>query len=175
MGSALPWLSGRGHLNDVVQQRAPAEVVAVLAEIHRDFGGDAAVLATKRAGNPPTPDLIHSELRCVVEVDEVQHFTSARARTFDFYPSDASLGFDVDEYRALAERWRSEGDRAYAHKVAPDFPQPGGRQAQRAYNDALRDLLAPTFTGYPVIRLPVPDRSLDGVLERLEVALRRLG
>lgn len=92
-------------------------------------------------------------------MDEVQHFTTARLKSFEFYPPDSVLGFDMDEYRRLIVKWRAKGDSAFAHKVAPDFPNRGGRQAQRAYNDALRDLLAPTFTRLPVIRVPLPDRS----------------
>jgi hypothetical protein len=174
LGRAVPWLTGRGHLNELVQQRAPAPVLHALSEIHGRLGGDAAALATKRRGNSPTPDLIHTELGCIIEVDEVQHFTSARLMSLDLYPYDTPLGFDPSEYRALIDQWHNKGDRAYAHKVSRDFPRPGGRQAQRAYNDALRDLLAPTFTSYPVIRIAVPDRSLDGALDRLQAALQSL-
>lgn len=172
--SKLPWLTGRGHLSPAVQEKAPAHVINALARMHSDLGGDAEALANKRPGNPPTPDLIHLGSGCLIEVDEVQHFTSARLRTFDFYPREVPLGFDVDEYRELIELWRSKGDRAYAHKTSVDFPKPGGRQAQRAYNDALRDLLGPTFTGHPVIRLPVPGRALDGIIVRLRSSLEGL-
>lgn len=173
LGAPVPWLTGRGHLADAVRD-APSEALSALAAIHRELGGDADVLASKRARNPPTPDLVHDELGCLIEVDEQQHFTSARLRTFEFYPSDCELGFDNAEYRTLVEQWRTKGDRAFAHKVAADFPRPGGRQAQRAYNDALRDLLAPTFTGHPLIRLAVPDRSLQGILDRLRITLADL-
>jgi hypothetical protein len=81
------------------------------------------------------------------------------------------LGCDIEEYRQLIGRWRSKGDAAFAHRVSRDFPRPGGRQAQRAYNDALRDLLAPTFTGRPVLRIPAPDRSVSTALARLRQAL----
>lgn len=174
LGGAVPWLTSRGHASDVVREKAPVDVVNALADIHARLGGDASLLAMKRAGTPPTPDLIHTPSGCLIEVDEVQHFTSARLLTFDSYPPGSRLGFDIDEYRGLVAQWRSKGDRAYAHKVAVDFPRPGGRQAQRAYNDALRDLLAPTFTTHPVIRIPVPGRSLIGALGRLEAALALL-
>ena len=72
-------------------------------------------------------------------------------------------------------KWRHRGEKAFAHKVAVEFlPKRGSRQAQRAYNDALRDLLAPTFTGHPLIRIPVPGRSLVGVVERIEAAIAAL-
>jgi hypothetical protein len=158
----------------LVQQLAPKPVIAALSKMHAALGGDAEKLATKTASGSPTPDLVHQELGCIIEVDEVQHFTSARLRSFDFYRADVRLGFDVRAYIDLCVIWRGVGDKAYAHKVSRDFPHRGGRQAQRAYNDALRDLLAPTFTGYPVIRIPVPDRSLRDAIETLRTALKSL-
>jgi len=170
-GRAVPWLSGRGPLNEVVQSAAPASIIAALAKIHEELGGQTALLAAKRAGNPPTPDLIHVPTGSIVEVDEEAHFTSARERSLGFYPTYAELGFEMSDYLDLITTWRPKADRAYAHRTSSDFPSPGGRQAQRAYNDSLRDLLAPTFTGRPVVRIAVPDRSLTGVVERLVRAL----
>jgi hypothetical protein len=174
MGRPMPWLSGRGHHNELVQRESPPALVAVLAGIHHSLGGLDEVLAAKRAGNPPTPDLVHVATGCLVEVDEVQHFTTAREATLLRYPSGLRVGFDVDEYLALIEQWRPKADAAYAHRVSSDFPHAGGRQAQRAYNDALRDVLAPTFTGHPVIRVAVPGRSMDGVLNRLLQGIEEL-
>lgn len=170
-GRAVPWLSGRGHLNALVQSAAAASTIAALGRIHEELGGDAALLAAKRAGKSPTPDLIHVPTGSIVEVDEVQHFTSARERSLGLYPTDSELAFKMSDYFAVIATWRSKADRAFAHKTSSDFPSSGGRQAQRAYNDSLRDLLAPTFTGHPIVRLAVPDRSLTGVAERLARAL----
>lgn len=175
LGTPLPWLSGRGHLNELVQREAPARLIAALEEIHRGLNGDAIALGAKRNASPPTPDLFHADSGCLIEVDEVQHSTTARLLTFDHYPSDLVLGFDVVLYRALICEWKAKGDRAFAYKVSTDFPRPGGRQAQRAYNDALRDFLAPTFTGCPVIRIPVPDRNLTSAVQDLKAALAALG
>jgi hypothetical protein len=174
-GRAVPWLSSRGHLNADVQRKAPEHVTEALAQIHRRLGGDALLLANKSSGAGPVPDFLHTGLGCIVEIDEEQHFTTSRLATFELYPADVPLGFDRDEYIDLLGRWRTRGDKAFAHKTASDFPGTGGRQAQRAYNDALRDLLAPTFTGDPVIRIPVPDRSLGGAIDRLAAALAALG
>lgn len=168
IGTTLAWLSGRGHLNPVVAERAPAHVIAALSSMHAGLGGDADVLVGKSSGASPTPDLIHRDLGVVIEVDEVQHFTTSRLASFEYYPAEVVLGYERAEYERLIKVWRSKGDAAFAHKVAPDFPTRGGRQAQRAYNDALRDLLAPTFTGHPVIRIAVPDRSIRGAVTRLE-------
>ena len=175
LGSATSWLSSRGHTLGEVQRSTPYGVLSALESIHRELGGDASTLRSKRLGNAPTPDLLHDDLGCIIEVDEVQHFTTSRLRSFTFYPADVPLGFDLGQFVALAQRWAEKGDRAFAHKTAADFPAPGGRQAQRAYNDALRDLLAPTFTGFPVIRLAVPDRDLTGAVDNLRRSLRNLG
>lgn len=172
-GTAVRWLSSSGHLNPDVAQ-ASSGVIDALASVHGALGGDTAALETKRPGNPPVPDLVHTELGLVIEVDEVQHFTTARLATFDYYPPDIALGFDIDEYRQLIARWQAKGDAAFAHRVSADFPQRGGRQAQRAYNDALRDLLAPTFTDHPVVRIAAPDRSPTAAFDQLRAALRRL-
>lgn len=174
LGSRLPWLTGRGHHDQQVKDLASAPLVAALLEMHQRLGGDSEILAARVGRRSPTPDLIHEGIGCIIEVDEVQHFTSARALTLDLYPDDVRLGFDVDEYRALIDQWKAKGNAAFKHKTSKDFPGPGGRQAQRAYNDALRDLLAPTFTGHPVIRIPVPARSLDGSVDRLRAALAQV-
>ena len=173
-GSAVSWLSGRGHFNPALAA-VDRSVLHALASIHDALGGDSAALATKRAGNPPIPDLVHTQLGSIIEVDEIQHFTTARLKSFDYYPAAVPLGFEIDEYRRLAGLCTSKGDAAFAHRVSLDFPGRGGRQAQRAYNDALRDLLAPTFTGHPVVRIAAPDSSPLAALNALRAALRRLG
>ena len=163
-------MTSRGHTLDEVQRRTPSEVLTARASIHRELGGDASILQATWLGNPPIPDLVHQGLGCIIEVDEVQHFTTSRVRSIGLYPADLPSGFDLGDYLAAAQQWAAKGDRAFAH----DFPLPGGRQAQRAYNDALRDLRAPTFTGYPVIRLLVPDRDLTGIVDRFESAIERI-
>ena len=170
LGQKVHW-----HLADSLQGVVPAELLSVLATIHHQLGGNAALLASKIGGQQPIPDLIHDELGCVIEVDEVQHFTSARARTFELYPKTLRLGYSLSDYIGLVRQWNGRGDSSFAHKTASDFPNPGGRQAQRAYNDALRDLLAPSFTGYPVIRIAAPDRFMGSALARLERAPKQLG
>jgi hypothetical protein len=175
LGKEVDWLSGRGHLADSLQGVVPTDLLTVLATIHQQLGGNAALLASKIGGQQPLPDLIHDELGCVIEVDEVQHFTTTRARTFDLYPETVRLGYSLTDYRGLVRQWNKRGDGAFAHNTASEFPNPGGRQAQRAYNDALRDLLAPSFTGHPVIRIAAPDRNLGNALAQLQGALEQLG
>lgn len=170
-GVAVPWLSSRGHLDAAVAS-APVPALEALADIHAALGSDGSVLAAKRTGRL-MPDLLHVPTGCVIEVDEMQHFTTDRMASLDHYPPDLVLGFDTDLYRSLIDRWSAPADRAFAHRTSTDFPETGGRRAQRAYNDALRDLLAPTFTGRPVLRVPAPGRSVMHAVDHLELLIDR--
>ena len=165
----VPWLNQRGHLGlpqhaDVARRTA--------AEIFARLDGDAAAQAAKRLTSLPG-DFAHEATGTFIEVDESQHFTSYRLLTFDHYPTDARLGFDIDEYRALCEQWSPRSDRYRAAKHAVGFG-PGGRQRQRAYNDALRDLAIPEITGRPVVRVAAPDRDGKAAYHRVRDRLRSL-
>ena len=105
-------------------------------------GGNEKPLAAKRRGSDPTPDFLLN-CRQIIEVDEIQHFTTDRLTTLRLYPGDIELGFGLSEYISLCETWRPTADRYRTAKPTQDFPHPGGRRAQRAYFDALRDLAAP--------------------------------
>ncbi len=132
-GRPVRWLSGQGHTNPIVTAGAAPDLVMALAAIHGALGGTHAVLAAKRAGNPPTPDLVHTPTGCLIEVDEVQHFTSARLQTLASYPP-VRLGFDVAEYRSLITRFRPEGDKALPPARRARLSAPGGgRQAHSGH------------------------------------------
>jgi len=87
-----------------------------------------------------------------VEVDEMQHFTSFRSATLGDYPTDVTVGFEVGEYRALCRRWSPTADRYRFRKEARGFGV-GGRQRQRAYYDALRDLAVVAMGQRPLLRI----------------------
>ncbi|MDD9204925.1 hypothetical protein PU560_00430, partial [Georgenia sp. 10Sc9-8] len=82
------------------------------------------------------------------------------------------LGFDVGEYRALCRQWGLRADRYRATKAAVGFGD-GGRQRQRAYHDALRDLVAPAMGTPAVIRVPVLDRDGAAAYQRVRDHLHR--
>jgi hypothetical protein len=92
--------------------------------------------------------------RQVVEVDERQHFTAARAVTLELYPPDARLGFDaaawLERSRALTGREPGGG---FARARPPLFPGVGGRHRQRAFRDALADLVPPQYGWLPTVRI----------------------
>lgn len=163
---SLGWLSGRGHLEPGAAD-APGAVRERLGQIHAALGGRSEILEAKRAART-TVDFLLGE-RTIIELDEIQHFTAERLVSLNHYKGVQTV-VDVDVYRSLCVRWRDEAGRAWAKKQAADFPFPGGRRAQRAYLDSVRDLLAPAF-GYHLIRVPAPEREVRLAVARLRMVL----
>jgi hypothetical protein len=153
---SLPWLCERGH---TALPDAASSAREALAAIFVALGGDLRCLAAGRRNRLPG-DFIHTPTRALIEIDEPQHFTSARLTTLDMYPKGVYLGFDLEGYRSLCREWRTgpEGDGYRRTKQARCFGV-GGRQRLRAYYDALRDLAAPAMGYPPVVRVPCPDRD----------------
>jgi hypothetical protein len=170
-GRALAWLTNRGHCSPLLEDGLPAERGSALKRIFEALGGDAAALEAK-SGTPLRPDFLLGEAEQLVELDESQHFTTARLRTLGHYPATTEVGFDLLEYRSLCQRLRASSDRDFAHRKATEFPGAHGRQRQRAYFDAFRDLAAPAFGHGRVIRVHAPERDPELAIERL---LQRLG
>lgn len=133
--------------------------------------GDLLKLQNKRRS--PLPVDFDVGQRLLLEVDEPQHFSTPRLQTLDFYEG-LQHDLDIDRYRDLCIRYSGEADSYRRTKAAADFPFPGGRTAQRAYLDAVRDLLAPAF-GFMLIRVPSPTRDMRrAALEAVEAIRRRI-
>jgi hypothetical protein len=164
----VPWLNQRGHLG--LPDKALAAVPAVNA-IFEALDGIEVELAAKRVTALPG-DFVHIESGVFVEVDESQHFTSFRLATLDLYPEGTPLGFDLAEYKRLCREWAPRSDRYRRAKAAVGFG-PRGRQRQRAYNDALRDLVTPAMGHPPVIRVAAPHRDGMAAYEAVRARLRR--
>jgi len=148
---SFPWLCQRGHL---ALEDAANNAREVLERIYVELGGNLDELAAA----PPTRlsgDFLHEPTGTLIEIDEQQHFTTARLRSLRLYPPEQPLGFDVDEYIALCRRHQGQANRAFAHRAACGFGA-GGRQQQRAYYDALRDLATPAVGHPPLIRIEAP-------------------
>ena len=158
-----PWLNQRGHLGLPAQV---GDVQHVLEDIFLALGGDLAAQEAKRATTPLPGDFVHPDTGTLIEIDESQHFTSFRLLTLDRYPPHASLGFDREYYRTLCETWRPVSDKYRRTKAAVGFG-PGGRQRQRAYYDALRDLATPAMGRRPVIRIDAADRDGASAYQRV--------
>lgn len=89
----------------------------------------------------------------IFEFDEYQHFSSSRLKTFDYYPKDIKLNFDLDEWKALCVIYADKADKYRAQKKTRDFNFIDGRTSQRAYLDCFRDFL-PELHGYnPTLRI----------------------
>ncbi|MGA2262880.1 MAG: hypothetical protein ABSH28_15780 [Acidobacteriota bacterium] len=85
-------------------------------------------------------DFYLPDQRLIVEYDERQHFTRPRALSLALYPSELDLGFDRAE-------WIRSCERTDAHDSSPAY-----RDEQRAYYDAVRDILA-AQNGVRLVRL----------------------
>jgi hypothetical protein len=163
--ASFDWLCEQGHvgLERVAKaRRDPAivePVIAALAQLEAIYArlkGDVSVLHAARENLLLPVDLVHPPTGTVIEVDEAAHFTSFRLTALELYRPEAPLGFDVDEHRALCREWcaRTDGlDRALAAKGFGFC----GRQRERAYHDALRDLAAPAMGHPPVLRIAAVD------------------
>ena len=162
----LPWLSGFGHVEPEAASAPPA-LLRRLADIHATLGGSESKLRGKRRRLLPVDFTLPGQI--IVELDEFQHFTSARLRTLDYY-NGLEHDLEIPMYRRLCARYMTRADAYRRAKEAPDFPFSGGRTAQRAYLDACRDLLAPAF-GYRVIRIPAPSGDVMTAVTTLERVL----
>ena len=81
----------------------------------------------------------------IVELDETQHFTGARAAALSAYPDSLELGFDRDKWIDLC------------HEIDAHDDYPEYRDEQRAWYDTLRDFL-PLIDGYkPTQRIYMGD------------------
>lgn len=165
--ASIDGLTDAGHL-----ALSPGVARAALERIFAALGGDEDDLAAGRHGLLRL-DWYHDATSTPVEVDESQHFTSDRLVALRLYPPSAALGFDLEEYIALCERHAASADRYRAAKPARGFRRAGGRRAQRAYFDALRDLALPELGCRPVVRAPAIDGDGVAAYRRVRPLLQR--
>jgi hypothetical protein len=163
--ASFDWLSEQGHvgLERVAKaRRDPAIVKPVIAAleqlqaIYARLKGDVSVLHAARENLLLPVALVHPATGTVVEVDEAAHFTSFRLTALELYRPDAALGFDVGEHVALCREWSVRTDGLDRGLAAKGFGF-GGRQRERAYHDALRDLAVPAMGHPPVLRIAAVD------------------
>lgn len=154
------WLNQRGHFG------LPEQAASVVVPLHlfRALGGDPEEQSLKRPTALPG-DFIHLATGTIIEGDELQHFTSFRLRSFDYYPSKHPVGFEIAEYQELCRSISSTADKYRQTKAAAAFGM-GGRQRQRAYYAALRDLAVPVMGHPPVIRVAAMDGDGRSAFQR---------
>ena len=176
------WLCEQGHvgLERVAKaRRDPAIVAPVIAAleqlqaIYARLKGDVSVLHAARENLLLPVELVHTPTGTVIEVDEATHFTSFRLTALELYRADAALGFDVGEHAALCREWCARTDGLDRGLAAKGFGF-GGRQRERAYHDALRDLATPAMGHPPVVRIAAVDGDGAAAYRRHRAALLAL-
>ena len=144
-----------------------------LGAIYARLKGDVSVLHASRENLLLGVDLVHGPTGTVIEVDEAAHFTSFRLAALELYRPDAALGFDVGEHAALCREWCARTDGLDRGLAAKGFGF-GGRQRERAYHDALRDLALPAMGHPPVLRVAAVDGDGAAAYARHRQALLAL-
>ncbi|MGA2216588.1 MAG: hypothetical protein ABSG51_00780 [Terracidiphilus sp.] len=89
----------------------------------------------------------------IVEIDESQHFNCYRGKTLLLYPREIRLAFDRRtwiEHSTFEPRQQSG---SWASPRPPLFSKAGGRHLQRAFRDALTDILPPDRGFLPTLRI----------------------
>jgi len=91
----------------------------------------------------------------IFEFDESQHFNVHRAVTLRLYPGDVETAFPLETWLSASEtstkKLRTTG--GWGKAKPPLFPEPGGRHLQRAFRDALADLLPAVHGWAPTLRV----------------------
>ncbi len=89
----------------------------------------------------------------LVEVDEKQHFNQFRVMTLQLYPKETRLGFPKDTWLAQSQLRVARAGGGWGKPMPPLFPMADGRHRQRAFRDALADLLPPLYDYAPTLRI----------------------
>jgi hypothetical protein len=124
-----------------------------LRAIFKALRGNAEAHALKRERPLNCDASFGGSYNFIFEFDEIQHFSSFRLKTFDFYPQGLKLGYNLERYRDYCKKHMVEANSYRQAKTTDDFPFAGGRTAQRAYFDAVRDLLPPVHGLNPTLRI----------------------
>lgn len=89
----------------------------------------------------------------ILEVDETQHFNEFRALTLRHYAGRVPLAFDTAAWIARSEQKRRLEGGGFAKEKPPLFPGQNGRHRQRAFRDALADILPLEHGFAPTLRI----------------------
>jgi hypothetical protein len=181
---SFDWLCEQGHvgLERVAKLRGdPALVEPVtaaveqLGAIYARLKGDLSVLYASRENLLLPVDLVHEPTGTLIEIDESPHFTSFRLAALELYPTDVTVGFDLDEHKELCRAWCARTDALEQGLAAKGFGF-GGVQRERAYRDALRDLATPAMGHPPLVRIAAVDGDGAAAYRAQRVSLlARLG
>ena len=145
---------------------APSAMTGLVERIHEALGSLRGHAGFASADRRLYCDLFVPTHRLLIEYDERQHFTLARAAALRLYPPELRVCFEKADWIAACEVIRAND------------PTPPFRDEQRALYDSLRDVRA-AEKGYTLIRLrdgevdwtsPEAGPCLDELLRRHGVA-----
>jgi hypothetical protein len=122
-------------------------------KIFAALNGDKQASQAKRTKTLDCDAYFGGQHNFIFEFDEYQHFSSARLKTFEFYPPDLKINFSVDQWKQLCKTHKDKADKYRKAKATTDFNFAGGRTAQRAYLDCFRDLLPLLHGLQPTVRI----------------------
>jgi hypothetical protein len=91
--------------------------------------------------------------RRIIEVDESQHFNLYRGITLRRYPAGLVLAFDHKAWLERSQHEPKQRSGKWAAPKPPLFPGNGGRHLQRAFRDALADVLPLCHGFQPTLRV----------------------
>jgi hypothetical protein len=112
-----------------------------LRQIHEALKESRGYADFVKSARMPPCDFYLPEPGFVLEFDESQHFTRARAVTLLQYPPEVRLGFSIARWSRLCREIDARDD------------VPLDRDERRAWYDTLRDLLPQLYGLKPTVRL----------------------
>lgn len=145
----------------------------ILQRVLIDLGGNVDATGRKGRSSICCDAYIGGDHNFIIEFDEFQHFSSPRLHTLRLYPQDLCIGFGLKEYSHWCEEHRGRADGYRSAKTTVDFDFHGGRTAQRAYFDVMKDLVPEVHGLRGTVRisefeLPIPLDESAQCLSKLE-------
>lgn len=126
-----------------------------ISEIYRDLTGNqlpGEMPARERRRLDCVLRGTDSSLR-IIEFDESQHFNCFRAKTLRMYPRDLKVAFERNLWIEKSEEKTKLEGVGFGKPKHPLFPDKWGRHQQRAFRDALTDILPPEHGFLPTLRI----------------------
>jgi len=127
----------------------------------RNLNGDLVANQSKRTQCLECDAYFGGQSNFIFEFDEHQHFSSARLKTLELYPTELKVNFSIDEWKSQCRLYKEKADKYRKSKTTTDFNFQGGRTAQRAYLDCFRDLLPQQHNLRPTLR--INEFEVDGI------------
>lgn len=126
---------------------------STIDKIFKSLNGDINANQSKRSVALNCDAYFGGKYNFIFEFDEFQHFSSARLKTIELYPTNLKLNFDLKTWKNLCLTHKDRADNYRKTKTTTDFKFAGGRTAQRAYLDCFRDLLPEVQQLNPTLRI----------------------